>query len=55
MGIVKLYILQPLFLKKGSSCDDPFCIYNQATNHLCFFTLYRGMKGSRMGTVVTYF
>ena len=28
---------------------------HQATSHLCFFTLYRGMKGSRMGTVVTYF
>ena len=28
---------------------------DQATSHLCFFTLYRGMKGTKMGTVVTYF
>ena len=27
----------------------------QATSHLYFSTLYRGMKGTRMGTVLTYF
>ena len=28
-------------------------IGGQATSHLCFLTEYRGMKGTRMGTVLT--
>lgn len=31
------------------------CNIYQATSHLCFSTLYRGTKGSRMGTDLTYF
>ena len=39
--------------KKGKSAEflRAFC-RTQATSHLCFSTLYRGMKGTRMGTVL---
>ena len=55
IGTVKLYINPPLFLEKGHRRMALLYAFDQATSHLCFFTEYRGMKGSRMGTVVTYF
>jgi hypothetical protein len=41
--------------KKSPSDPKSEGVLVYATSHLCFSTLYKGMKGSRMGTVLTYF
>ena len=41
----------PVFLSKKRKAEN--CAH--ATSHLYFSTLYSGTKGSRMGTVLTYF